>query len=167
MGLVLESVLSDRQSVLGGRRFKDELAASAFVRGKLTVGIDLTFEGTEDVQNAWAYSDGFKIRVKRASKEAIGLKLIDRVEPLLSVIIDHVFGVYDGNIEVLQSSVDGDSNDLGVVGLNAFELIHKFFELLDHIGVVTGRDIDLLDIGFFVIRKFRLVGVRGYESGLA
>jgi hypothetical protein len=42
------------------------------------------------------------------------------VEPLLSVIIEHVFGVYDGNIEVLQSSVNGDSNGLGVVGLNVF-----------------------------------------------
>ncbi len=95
------------------------------------------------------------------SKETIGLKLLDRVEPLLSVIIEHVFGVYDGNIEVLQSSVNGGNNGLGVVGLNTFELLHKFFELLDHRGVVTGSDAELLDIGFFVIRKFRHVGVRG------
>ncbi len=69
--------------------------------------------------------------------------------------------MYDGNIEVLlQSSADGGSNDLGVVGLNDFESIHKFFDLLDRSGVVTGRDTELLDIGFFVIRKFRRVEVR-------
>jgi hypothetical protein len=34
----------------------------------------------------------------------IGLKLLECVEPFLSVIIEHVFGVYDGNIEVLQNS---------------------------------------------------------------
>jgi hypothetical protein len=86
------------------------------------------------------------------------------VEPLLSVIIEHVFGVYDGNIETLQSSGNGGSNVLGVVGLNVFELPHKFFDLLDCNGVVTGRDTELLDIGFFVIRKFRRVGVRGFQS---
>jgi hypothetical protein len=59
---------------------------------------------------------------------------------LLSVIIEHVFGVYDGNIEELQISADGGSNGLGVVGLNSFELFHKFFKVLDRIGIVTGRD---------------------------
>jgi hypothetical protein len=48
--------------------------------------------------------------------------------------------VHDGNIEVLPSSADGVSDGLGVVGLNAFELLHEFFELLDRIGLVTGRD---------------------------
>jgi hypothetical protein len=47
------------------RHLQQELAASAFVRGKLTVGIDLTFE---DVENACACNDGFKIRVAGASK---------------------------------------------------------------------------------------------------
>jgi hypothetical protein len=59
----------------------------------------------EGVENTWSCTDGF--RVPGASKEAIGLKLLERVEPLLSVIIEHVFGVYDGNIEVLQISVNG------------------------------------------------------------
>ena len=72
--------------------------------------------------------------------------------------------MYDGNNEVLQSSVDGGSHGLDVDGLNVFELLHKFFELLDRSGVVTGRDAELLDIGFFVIRKFRRVGVGGCES---
>jgi hypothetical protein len=31
--------------------------------------------------------------------------------------------MYDGNIEILQSSVNGGSNGLGVVGLNTFELL--------------------------------------------
>ena len=57
------------------------------------------------------------------SKETIGLKMLERVEPLLSVIIEHVFGMYDGNTEVLQSSVNGGSNGLVVVGLNTFELL--------------------------------------------
>jgi hypothetical protein len=139
----------------------DELGASAFVRGNLTVGIDLTFEG---VENARSSSDGFKLRVADTSKEVIGLKLLECVEPFLSVIIEHVFGVYNGKIEVLQNSTDGGSNGLDVVGLNTFELLHKFFELLDRSGVVTGRDVELLDIGFFVIRKFRHVGIRDYES---
>ncbi len=76
----------------------DELASSVFVSGQQTVGIELTFQG---VENVWSCSDGFKFRVAVAIKEIIGLKLLDRVEPLLSVIIEHVFGVYDGNIEVL------------------------------------------------------------------
>jgi hypothetical protein len=139
----------------------DELASSVFVSGQQTVGIELTFQG---VENAWSCSDGFKFRVAVAIKEIIGLKLLDRVEPLLSVIIEHVFGVYDGNIEVLQSSANGGSNALGVVGLNVVELLHKFFELVDRIGVVTGRDAELLDIGFFLIRKFRHVGFRGCQS---
>ena len=57
----------------------DEFVTSAFVSGKLTVGIALTFE---DVENAWAYSDGFKLRVPGTSKEEIGLKLLERVEPI-------------------------------------------------------------------------------------
>jgi hypothetical protein len=54
------------------------------------------------------------------------------VEPLLSVII---FGVYDGNIEVLQISVNGGRNELDVVGLNAFELS----ESLDALGFETSN----------------------------
>jgi hypothetical protein len=42
-----------------------ELPASAFVSGKLTVDIDLTFE---DVENACVSNDGFNIRVTVASK---------------------------------------------------------------------------------------------------
>ncbi len=82
------------------------------------------------------------------------------METLLSVIIEHVFGVYDGNIKVLQSSANGGNTGLVVVGLNTFELLHKFFDLMDRSGVVTGHDAEILDIGFFVIRKFRRVGVR-------
>jgi hypothetical protein len=45
------------------------------------------------------------------------------VESLLSVIIEHVFGVYDGNLEVLlQNSANGGNNGLGVVGLNIWIL---------------------------------------------
>ncbi len=80
-------------------------------------------------------------------------------EDYLSVIVEHIFGVHDGNVEVLQISVDGDTNGLDVVGLNTFELFHKFFELLDCGDVVSGRDVDLVDIGFFMIRKYRIVGV--------
>ena len=122
--------------------------------------IDLTFE---DVENAWVCSDDFKVRVAGTKKETIDLKLLERVEPFLSVIIEHVFGGNVGNLEVLQSSTDGSSNFLGVVGVDAFELLHKSFELLDRSGVVTGRDAELLDIGFFVIRKFSRVGVGGCE----
>jgi hypothetical protein len=61
----------------------DELASSAFVNGKLTVGIYLTLEG---VENAWSCNDGFKLRVAVASKEVIGLNLFECVEPLLSVM---------------------------------------------------------------------------------
>jgi hypothetical protein len=121
----------------------------------------------EVVENGWSCSDGFKLRVAVASKEAIGLELLECMEPLLSVIVEHVFGVYDGNIEVLQSSTDLGSNGLGVVGLSTFELLHTFFELLDLTGVVTGRDAELLDIYFFVIRKFRSVGVRSREPMIA
>ena len=65
--------------------------------------------------------------------------------PLLSIIVDHVFGVYDGNVEVLQRSADGPN-----------------FELLHCVAVVSGRDSELLDIGFFMIRG---VGVRSREHG--
>ena len=81
------------------------------------------------------------------------------MEPFLPVIVEHIFGVHDDNIEVLQNSADGGSNALGVVGLNAFDLLHKFFELLDRSGLVTGRDAEVLDIGLFVIRKFGSVRV--------
>ncbi len=70
---------------------------SAFVSGKLTVGIDLTLE---DVENALQSNDGFKLRVAGASKKAMDLKLLERVEPLLSGIIEHVFGMYDANIVI-------------------------------------------------------------------
>ena len=68
-----------------------------------------------------------------------------------------------GNLEVLQSSTDGGSNFLVVVGVDAFELLHKSFELLDRTSVVTGRDAELLDICVFVIREFNRVGVGGCE----
>jgi hypothetical protein len=67
--------------------------------------------------------------------------------------------VHDGNIEVLQSSADRVSDGLGVVGLNAFELLHEFFEFLDHGGLVTGRDAELLDIGLLVLGKLNRVRV--------
>ncbi len=60
--------------------------------------------------------------VAGASKEAIGLKVLERVESLLSVIIEHVFGVYDGNLEVLPNSTNGGNNGLDVVGLNIWIL---------------------------------------------
>jgi hypothetical protein len=82
----------------------------------------------------------------------------------LSVIIEHVFGGNVGNLEVLQSNNDGSSNVLGVVGVDSFELIHKSFDLLVRSSVVTGHNTEMLDIGFFVIRKFNLVGVGGCES---
>jgi hypothetical protein len=87
----------------------DELAASAFVNGKLTVGIDLTFE---DVENVGTRSDEVQLRVAVASEGAIGLKLLERMEPFLTVIIEHIFVVQDGNIEVLQSSAVGVSDGL-------------------------------------------------------
>jgi hypothetical protein len=37
------------------------------------------------------------------------------MEPFLSVIVEYNFGVYDGNVEVLQSSVDGDNIGLGEI----------------------------------------------------
>jgi hypothetical protein len=87
---------------LGTRRSRDRhlfrsVLSFGFGLAKLTEGIDLTIE---DVENAWACSDGFKLRVVVASKEAIGLKLLESVEPLLSVIIEHDFGMYDGNIMI-------------------------------------------------------------------
>jgi hypothetical protein len=53
---------------------------------------------------------------------------------------------------VLQSSADTVSNGLSVVGLNTFDLFHKFFYLLDCGAVVSDRDVEVLDIGFFMIR---------------
>ncbi len=44
----------------------------------------------------------FKLRVAGASKKAMDLKLLERVEPLLSGIIEHVFGMYDANIVIRQ-----------------------------------------------------------------
>jgi hypothetical protein len=59
----------------------DELVSIAFVNGNLTVGIDLTFEV---VENTWVCSDGLKIRVVLlTSKEVIGLKLFEGMEPCL------------------------------------------------------------------------------------
>jgi hypothetical protein len=75
----------------------DELATNAFVSCKLTVGIDLTLDG---VENVFPNSDGFKLRVADVSKKAMDLKLLERVEPLLSGIIEHVFGMYDANIVI-------------------------------------------------------------------
>ena len=98
MDLSLETALPDHQSrfcFLLRDRLRDDLDAIAFVSVNLTVGIDLTFE-----------DDGFKIRVEVVSKETIGLELLECMEPLLSVIVEHVFGVHDGNIEVLESSTD-------------------------------------------------------------
>ena len=116
LGLTLEAALPDRQSVFWrSDGLGDELAASAFVNGKLTIGIDLTLE---DVENAGTRCNRFQLRVAGASEEAIGLKLIERMEPFLTVIIDHIFVVPDGNTEVLQSSADGVSDGLGVVGHN-------------------------------------------------
>jgi hypothetical protein len=85
------------------------------------------------------------------------------MEPFLTVIIEHIFVVQDGNIEVLQSSADGVSDGLGIVGLNDFELLHEFFELLDRSGLVAGRDSELFDVSFFVLGKYRRVGMRGSE----
>jgi hypothetical protein len=85
------------------------------------------------------------------------------MEPFLPVIIEHIFVVHDGHIEVLQSSPDGVINGLGVVGLNSFELLDEFFELLDRSGLVAGRDVELLDISFFVLGKLRRVGMRGSD----
>ena len=93
----------------------------------MTIGIDMTLE---DVEDAGARRNRFQLRVAVASEEAIGLKLLERMEPFLPVIVEHVFVVHDDNIEVLQSSADRVSDGLGVVGLNAFELLHEFFECL-------------------------------------
>jgi hypothetical protein len=116
--------------------------------------IDLTLK---DVENAGVRNNRFQLRVADANEEAIGLKLLERMEPFLTVIIEHIFVVPDDNTEVLQNSADGVSDGLGVVGLNVFELIHEFFELLDHIGLVTGRDAELLDIGLLVLGKLNRV----------
>jgi hypothetical protein len=71
--------------------------------------------------------------------------------------------VDDGNIEELQSSADRVSDVLGVVGLNAFELLHEFFEFLDGRSLVTGDDAELLDIGLLVLGKLDRVRMRGRE----
>jgi hypothetical protein len=129
----------------------DQLAASAFVSGQLTIGVDLAFE---DVENAWACSDRFKFRVAATSKETIDLKLLGRVEPFLSVIIEHVFGGNIGNVEALQSSNDGSNDFLCVVGIDTFDLLQKPSEVLDRSSVVTGRNAELLDICVLVFREF-------------
>jgi hypothetical protein len=145
---------------LAERRSWSELAASAFVSGKLTIGIDLTLE---DVEDAGARSNRFELRVAGASEEAIGLKLLERMEPFLPVIVEHVFVVHDGNVEELQSSADRVSDVLDVVGLNAFELLHEFFEFLDGSCLVTSDDAELLDIGLLVLGKLDRVRMRGRE----
>ncbi len=113
------------------------------------------------IRNAGTHRHRFQLRVPVAIEEAIGLKLLERMEPFLPVIVEHVFVVNDGNIEVLQSSADRVIDSLGVVGLtgNAFELIHEFFEFLDRIGLVTGGDAELLDIGLLVLGKLNRVRV--------
>ena len=79
------------------------------------------------------------------------------MEPFLPVIVEHVFVVHDGNVEVLQSSADSVSDVLGVVGLNAFELFHEFFEFLDGRCLVSGDDAEILDIGLLVLGKLNRV----------
>lgn len=68
------------------------------------------------------------------------------VVPLLVIVVEHVFGVYDGNVEVLQSSADGGGSDLDVVGLNTFEMVQKFVELMCCRALVSGRDSELLKL---------------------
>ena len=38
--------------------------------------------------------------------------------PLLTIGFEHVFRVFDGNVETLQSSVDSCDSGVGVVGLD-------------------------------------------------
>ena len=75
--------------------------------------IDLTFE---DVENAGTCGDRIIIRVVGASKETIGLELLGCVTPLLSLIIDHVFSVLDGNVESLQRRADSCDSGVRVFG---------------------------------------------------
>jgi hypothetical protein len=134
----------------------DQLAASAFVSGKLTIGVNLAFE---DVENAWACSDRFKFRVATTSKETIDLKLLGRVEPFLSVIIEHVFGGSIGSVEALHGSNDGSNNFLRVVGLDTFDLLQEPSEVLGRSSVVTGRNAELLDVGVLVLREFDCIRI--------
>jgi hypothetical protein len=56
-----------------GDGIRDDLAACAFISGKLTLGIDLTFA---DVENAWACSDGLKLRVAARAKRWLRSRVI-------------------------------------------------------------------------------------------
>ncbi len=72
------------------------------------------------------------------------------MSPLLDIVVEHVFSVFDGNVEVLQSSVDRCDSFIHVVGLDSFELLKNFFELLHCCVLVSSRDTELLDIGLFI-----------------
>ena len=69
------------------------------------------------------------MRVLSASNESIGLELLWCMPPLLGIVVEHVFRVFDVNAETLQSSVDICVSGVGVVGLDSFELLKKFFEV--------------------------------------
>ena len=73
--------------------------------------------------------------------------------PLLTIGFEHVFRVFDGNVETLQSSVDSCDSGVGVVGLDTFDLVKKFFEVIHCCALVSDRDVELLDIGLLMIRE--------------
>ena len=73
--------------------------------------------------------------------------------PLLSKVVEHVFRVFDGNVEALQNSVDICGSGVGVVGLDTFELLQKFFEVMHCYTPVTNRDEEFLDVALLMIRE--------------
>ena len=71
--------------------------------------------------------------------------------PLLTIVVENVF-VFDDDVEALQSIVDISVSDVGVVGLDTFELLKEF-------DLVTDRDAELLDVALLMIREFCIIGV--------
>ena len=51
--------------------------------------------------------------------------------------------------------MDNCVSGVGVVGLDTFELLKKFFEVLHYCALVTDRDTELLDVALLMIRVIR------------
>ena len=81
-----------------------------------------------------------------ASEEPIDLELLGRVTPLLPHIVEHIFRMFDCDVEALQLSFDRCRSDLRIVGVNSLEVtevVQKFFEVLCPHTVVAGCNAEL------------------------
>ena len=86
------------------------------------------------------------------SKLVVELKLSRGVLPLLTVVINHAFGVFVCNIETLQSTDDSFHSVLGgVIWLDHLVGFEEMFERIDWSVLVTPDDVELLHVEFIMI----------------